>query len=302
MTAPSTAVLAQLVVDGTAPTTPSRCAPLFKWAGGKRWLVPICGPAIHAYLARSGGRYIEPFMGGAALALWLGEAGALLGDIERPLVDAYRAVADDPTAVARELARFARAGTDRDAYEKTRACQPRSAARRAARLLYLNRLAFNGLYRVNQAGRFNVPFGRYPKPSFPTLQQLEQTAVALAPARLHVGDFEALVAGAGEGDVVFGDPPYPGGFHAYSGTAFDLADHQRLARALQAAARRGAAVVATNADTDDLRAWYAWAQIVPTVEARAISCKGAARQPARCLLVTTHTSLVWPTDSPGRVL
>jgi DNA adenine methylase len=299
---------AQLALDAAAPTTrvpapeAPPATPIFKWAGGKRWLLPMCGPAIRAYLARSGGRYIEPFLGGGAFALWLGLPDALLGDLEAPLVESYATIAAAPTEVADELALLAARGMDRAHFEAVRGHVPARAAQRAARLLFLNKLAFNGLYRTNRSGAFNVNLGRHKSPPrFPTVEELQHVGAVLARARmLYSGDFQLLVTAAGPGDVVFADPPYYGGFRAYSRHGFNVADQERLATALRSAARRGAAVLATNADTPEVRQLYAWAEVLPTVERRAISCKAAQRRGADCLLLTTHPSLVWPPEGGSR--
>jgi DNA adenine methylase len=296
---------AQLVMLGEPPEirvpppdAPGAAAPVFKWAGGKRWLVPLCGRAIRAYLGKSGGRYIEPFLGGGAMALWIGAAGALLGDIEAPLVEAYRAMADAPEDVAAELEALVQRGTSRRRFEDVRRRVPNDPVARAARLLYLNRLAFNGLYRVNRAGHFNVPYGRHDgRPHFPSARDVALASAALRRARLHAGDFEALVSAAGPRDVIFADPPYFGGFGEYAQRPFSEEDHARLAAALERAARRGAGVVATNSADDRVRAWYAWAEIVPTSERRAVGCTTASRARASCLLMTTHPQLVWPATS-----
>lgn len=265
--------------------------PVFKWAGGKRWLVPRLVDGIRAQLARTGGRYLEPFLGGGAIALALAAPRALLGDVEAPLVDTYRAIVADPDAVAAALAALVARGTDGATYYAVRAATPRAAAPRAARLLYLNHLGFNGLYRTNRSGQFNVPHGRYAAPSFPSVSDLYAVAHAFAGAALTTGDFGAIVAAAGPGDLLYADPPYHSvgghGFRSYASHPFTEADQARLAGALRAAAARGATVVTTNADTPAVREWYAWATVTSTAERRNVNRRGGERGEVPCVLITT---------------
>ncbi len=282
-----------LVALDPADWTPAQLAPIFKWAGGKRWLIPSVGAGVHRRLLATGGFYLEPFLGGAALAFWLGAPGAILGDVEAPLIAAYTAIAAEPDAVAREIARLVRRGIDQSSYLAVRAARPRTAARRAARLLYLNRLAFNGLYRTNSAGNFNVPWGGYVKPSLPTADELGSAARVLARGELVANDFALIVDRARAGDVVFADPPYDGtGFRSYHRGGFDQDDQARLATALRAAAARGATVLATNADTPFIRAAYAWAERIPTAERRNINSVGAGRGHVPCALFTSDPSIL----------
>ena len=138
---------------------PAQAAPLVKWAGGKRgvlpWLLPLVPPRF--------GRFYEPFLGGAALFLFLGPPQAVIGDANCELMAMYAAVRDYPEEVMALLDRMQPHVLDATSYYRERAKDPSALppAERAARFIYLNKTCYNGLYRVNRAGRFNVPFGRY---------------------------------------------------------------------------------------------------------------------------------------------
>jgi DNA adenine methylase len=262
--------------------------PLFKWAGGKRWISPVIGPHIRQYLNQGRGRYIEPFLGGAALAFWLGSPGMLLADIEAPLIEAYVAVRDECNTVECELSRLILSGTDAETYARVRGVVPAEPSARAARLMYLNRLCFNGLYRTNRRGLFNVPYGRYDRPLFPSSSHLRAVSGLLSTAAIRAQDFEATISEARAGDVIFADPPYHStgaGFVSYHQKPFGEAEQVRLAAALRAASERGVTVVSTNADTDLIRTLYEWAPMVPTGERRAINSSKTGRGRVQCLLI-----------------
>jgi DNA adenine methylase len=274
--------------------------PVYKWAGGKAWIVPSVSPGIFARLGETGGRYFEPFLGGGALALDLGLPGMVLGDVCEPLVAAYEAIRTNAKAVAWALQTLVGKGIDESAFYAVRASTPSSPAVAAARFIYLNRLTYNGLWRVNRSGQFNAPYGDAVKRAkdvtaiFPKLERLQAVAAALATAELRVSDFRDVVPEAGQGDVVFADPPYIGSFSAYSEGGFTEEDHVQLAKLLHEAADRGAAIIATNSDTPLIRGLYSWAKAIPTQEARAIGQKASSRVRAACLCLTNTPELVAP--------
>jgi DNA adenine methylase len=146
-------------------------------------------------------------------------------------------------------------------YYRIRRARPRAAAVRAARLIYLTGLSFNGIYRLNFAGDFNVPYGHrvHRRPAAPT--QIRATSDALQGALLRCGDFEASIAEAEDGDVVYLDPPYTvahsnNGFIRYNARLFSWSDQERLARLADAAAKRGALVIVSNAEHGSVRSLY----------------------------------------------
>ena len=179
--------------------------PVLKWAGGKRRLVPD----ILAALPERIDTYYEPFLGGGAVFFALAAARrfrrAVLSDQNPDLVCVYEASRDDVVGVIDALSGMRHSEAE---YYRVRSSRPRAAARRAARIIYLNKTGYNGLYRVNRSGHFNVPFGRYVRPKICDADNLRAVAGALQGVEVLVSDFEAVVAGARNGDAVYFDPPY----------------------------------------------------------------------------------------------
>jgi DNA adenine methylase len=236
-------------------------SPFLKWAGGKRQLLPRILQAAPARMRT----YYEPFLGGGAVFFALVAQGrhfdsAVLGDANEELIRCYGAVQRDVGAV---IAALRRHKYDRDYYYRVRDrdLRPLSDAGRAARLIFLNRCGYNGLYRVNRSGKFNVPFGRYKNPVICDVKKLEAAAVALRRAKLVSGDFEETLAGAKSGDFVYLDPPYvplsaTSSFTAYAKTPFDDAAQTRLAAKLRDLGARRIAALLSNSDCVQTRRLY----------------------------------------------
>ncbi len=177
---------------------------LFRWAGSKRQLVPT----LARYWVPSSTRYVEPFAGSAALFFKLAPKCALLGDLNRELIGAYRTLRRSPRDVLQALQQMRPA--DREFYYQLRALEPASmtAVERAARFIYLNRYCFNGLYRTNLSGQFNVPFGGEKTGVLPSEDVIMGTARRLRSVTFVEGDFAQTLALVRPGDFVYLDPPY----------------------------------------------------------------------------------------------
>ena len=232
--------------------------PFLKWPGGKRWLVSSYADLFPPEY----GTYVEPFLGGGAVYFYLKPSKALLGDINAELVDAYRAIKGDWQALQNSLRyRQRRHRETPDAYYYwLRSKTPNSLVQRASRLIYLNRTCFNGIYRVNRKGQFNVPRGTKDKVIIET-DDFEAMSSLLAGAEMVAGDFEALIDQAGRGDFVFCDPPYTvrhnyNCFRKYNEVLFSWSDQERLADSLLRATMRGVKVFCTNANHDSVRELY----------------------------------------------
>lgn len=232
--------------------------PFLKWPGGKRWFV-----CHHSDLLPSEyGTYVEPFLGAGAVYFHLKPKRALLGDVNADLIETYRAIKDNWQALESSLRyRQRRHREDPDAYYYwLRSKVPDELVQRASRLIYLNRTCFNGIYRVNRQGEFNVPRGSKDKVVIET-DDFKSMSRVLAGAELLVGDFEALIDRANSDDFVFCDPPYIvrhnyNGFRKYNEVLFSWADQERLGQALTRAALRGVKVVCTNANHKSVRDLY----------------------------------------------
>lgn len=258
-------------------------------------------PAAVAGRKRVWQRLIEPFAGSAAVSLALADQfdALWLNDVNADLMNVYSALRNAPEAYIRAAKSFFGPDTNnpetyyrlRDEFNRTQA-----AERRAVLFLYLNRHGFNGLCRYNNAGEFNVPFGRYKRPYFPE-DELRAAAAVLAKARLTCMDFEEVLQEAGPGDLVYCDPPYvplsaTASFTDYASGGFDLGEQKRLAAAAEAARRRGAVVAVSNHDTEWTRALYRHAEIHHTQVRRSISSNGRTRGEVRELL-----AVFWPENS-----
>ena len=230
--------------------------PFLKWAGGKRWLFEsgqFSGPTLE-------GQYIEPFLGGGAVFFETQPKNAILSDSNKRLIELYVVIRDEPGEFAQLLRKHAKAHS-KDYYYELRTKRLRKPTTRAAQFLYLNRTCWNGLYRENLKGQFNVPIGTKQTVIFDT-DDFPAWSRALQETRLQCRDFEAAVDEAVEGDFVFADPPYTvrhnmNGFVKYNQNIFAWRDQIRLRDVLQRAANRGVLFAITNADQESIRDLYA---------------------------------------------
>lgn len=229
--------------------------PFLKWAGGKRWLVSR--PEFDVGLIT--GRYIEPFLGGGASFFHLAPSRSILSDLNADLIELYRVVRDDPAGLRQAMQTHQNRHSS-DYYYEVRAEKPSDEVGRAARFLYLNRTCFNGLYRVNLNGQFNVPKGTKSL-VLSRDEDFIEASKRLAGADIRCGDFEVVIDEAKEGDFLFVDPPYTvkhnvNGFIKYNERIFRWEDQIRLRDALARASERGAQIFMTNADHASVRALY----------------------------------------------
>jgi DNA adenine methylase len=275
--------------------TPSTVRPVLKWAGGKSRLLP----RILAELPERIDTYYEPFVGGAAVFFALATERrfkrAVLGDQNAVLIDVYRAVKKDAEAVIKALEKYEH---DRDEYYRVRALDPHSldTTERAARTIYLNKTGYNGLYRVNSKGEFNVPFGRYKKkPRFCDPDNLRAVARVLKGVKLEVGDFETVCKSASRGDAVYFDPPYhpvsrTASFTAYYKDVFGEAEHKRLSSLFGRLSKKGVAVVLSNSDTEFTRDLFGRFALSKVGVTRPINSKASARGVVNEILVTSRAA------------
>lgn len=230
--------------------------PFLRWAGSKRWLLRHLVP----FLPRQFGRYHEPFLGSGALFFLLCPDRASLSDKCSDLIDVYTMVRDNVSAIIRYLKPLK---PDRDLFYAVRNQPSRGRLKRAAEFLYLNKTCWNGLYRVNTKGRFNVPYGM-PKTDFiADFENLRACSQALEKpgVMLRSCDFESALGDVKSGDLVYLDPPYVtrhnnNGFIDYNETLFSWEDQKRLANRARQMAGAGAYVIVTNADHCELAELY----------------------------------------------
>ncbi|GAB4327930.1 MAG: DNA adenine methylase [Dehalococcoidia bacterium] len=273
--------------------------PFLKWAGGKARLAPV----VVAGAPKGFSRYHEPFVGGGAVffAMTAARPGlpATLSDSNAELINAYVAVRDHPDAliaVLRPIAEAYRALDSRgrrDFYYAQRACEPSDPVARAARLIFLNKTGYNGLYRVNRSGKFNVPHGRYTDPRILDEPGLRGASVALQGVEVQCTDFADACERALPGDLVYLDPPYhplsaTARFTSYTQDSFGPDEQRRLRDVFDSLTRRGVAAMLSNSDHPVIAELYGGRgytiERVPMT--RAINSKGDRRAPIDELLIT----------------
>ena len=228
--------------------------PVFlRWAGSKKQLLP----SLRENMPPQFERYVEPFTGSACLFFSVQPGRAILGDINTELILTYKAVRDNPTKVARELHDLS---VSRDNYYTLRSTAPDTMrkASRAARFIYLNRLCFNGLYRTNLRGEFNVPYGGTEGGQLPSVEQLRSAARILKSAELKASDFESVLESVVLGDFVYMDPPYSvkarRTFREYSSAEFGDSQLKTLRRWMCEFEKRGIPFLVSYADSDEAQA------------------------------------------------
>jgi DNA adenine methylase len=310
------------MLSSSAATAPIR--PLLKWAGGKRQLLP----ALAAYYPVRFERYVEAFLGSGAVFFDLLGQGRLAGkrvtlaDVNPDLIGCYRTLRDRTDDVIEALAalqaehrsageacyydvrdrRFnpERAGLFSDGAKGRERLAAAYPPELAAMLIFLNRTGFNGLFRLNRRGAFNVPAGRYVEPRICDPAHLKTVADAFRASgvTLELSGFEAVLAGTGPGDFVYCDPPYAplsrtANFASYTADGFTSEDQARLRDAVVAACERGAVVLLSNSSADEIVRLYASplalqaGLAVRRVPARRmINSRATARGPVDELIVT----------------
>lgn len=261
---------------------------IFKWAGGKFGVLE----QIFRYLPE-GKRLIEPFVGGGAVFMNAGYQENLLNDVNADLINFYKTLQREAHSLITLAHRFFQDYNTQEGYLAVRNAfnkQVYDDLHRAAAFLFLNRHCFNGLTRYNQAGEFNVGYGKYKTPYFP-LQEMEAFLGAEGRSEFVCGDFAAVIEAAGEGDVIFCDPPYEPlpnteGFTNYSGHDFKFEEQKRLVSLLTDAHRRGAKVLITNSGAPNIRELYhdSGFRVEPLFARRSVSCKGDTRGVAHDVL------------------
>ncbi|MFN4294442.1 MAG: DNA adenine methylase [Thermoflexales bacterium] len=266
--------------------------PFLKWAGGKTQLAD-------ALLERRPLRfntYHEPFVGSGAIFFRLYRERhirrAVLSDINSELVDTYLAVRDHVSEVISALSEFP---YNKAFYYAIRAKDPAqlSLPERAARMIYLNKTGYNGLYRVNRQGKFNVPFGRYKSPKYLDRDNLLAVSHALRNVEILCAAFDTVLDRAEPGDWVYFDPPYvpvsqTANFTSYYANGFGLQDQERLRDVCVALSRNNVYIMVSNSDTPTVRSLYRNFTVDEVLANRAINCNGARRGKITELVITNY--------------
>lgn len=249
--------------------------PFIKWAGGKTRLLSVLLP----HVPESFRRYHEPFLGGGALLFAVHSRGrlpAFASDLNEDLVNAWQVVQDRPAELHERLGVYAKSDS-KDFFYAVRGERHEDPIDRAAHFVYLNRTAWNGLYRVNRFGEFNVPWGAR-KFTQPRLDALETVAAELAELEIQFADFRNGLERAEEGDFVYLDPPYlkisdTSKFNGYTQQRFRRDDLVELAELLNSLTDRGVRWLVSNRDSDEIRALFPGCEIVQLTVRRSVAAQ-----------------------------
>jgi DNA adenine methylase len=275
-----------------------KCAPFIKWAGGKRQLLA----ELKSRLPSCWNTYYEPFVGGGALLVSLENEGtlsrAVISDLNSELINLYRVVQDTPGALIAALSDDT-FRNDEESYKllkekfNTLIGDPENEIERAALLIYLNKHGFNGLWRVNRKGKYNVPFGSHRKRSIPSDISLLKFSAMLEKVTILNEDFEKAVKRARKGDFIYFDPPYQplsktASFTDYNSRGFRFGDQERLARLFRKLSKKGINVMLSNSKMPRIEELYE-GFCIETVEAkRFINCNGERRSGILEIIVTNY--------------
>jgi DNA adenine methylase len=266
-------------------------SPVVKWVGGKTKLLPdLIGRMPEKY-----NRYYEPFAGGAALFFRLAPRRAVLADFNHDLVNLYMTIANDVSAVIRRLEMHREAHSESHYYDTRTRWNDRevswSTPERAAAFIYLNKTCFNGLWRVNRSGAFNVPIGRYTDPPICVPDTLRAAQHVLSRAEIRRADYRTAVADARSGDFLYFDPPYDpvaptANFTSYTTSVFGPDEQRQLADTARSLVAKGCRVMLSNSDTPFIRSLYKGMRIERVKCARAINSNAAKRGDVDELIIT----------------
>ncbi|MCX6077858.1 MAG: Dam family site-specific DNA-(adenine-N6)-methyltransferase [Campylobacterales bacterium] len=230
-------------------------SPFLRWAGGKRWLTSKYSDLF----PKEYNTYIEAFLGGGSVYFHLEPKKAILSDLNYELITTYQAMQENPSKILKVLKKHSKKHS-KEYYYEIRDKKPRAQIEIAARFIYLNRTCFNGIYRVNSSGKFNVPFGERYK-IFLQNDDFIKISDSLKNTEIIHSDFETTIDKAQKNDFLFIDPPYTvthnnNGFVQYNEKLFSWDDQVRLANKLIEAKNRGVLVMATNANHERIRELY----------------------------------------------
>ncbi len=274
--------------------TQQNCSrPFLKWAGGKGRLIEQYIP----YFPEGFSRYYEPFLGGGAVFFYLGDRfpniQKYISDINADLVNTYLCVKNDVELLIGLLEKH-QLNHSKEYYYQVRAIKPDNAFELAARLIYLNKTCFNGLYRENSQGAFNVPMGKYKNPKICHSHLLRSASLALQTTEILVSHFDAVLNYAKtEQDFVYFDPPYyplssTSNFTAYSSNSFGESEQIKLRYTFNLLAERGVKVMLSNSDCAFVRELYCDFKVHEILASRAINSKIEKRGRITELLITSY--------------
>lgn len=283
------------IAEGKAPE------PLLRWAGGKRRLTNLLIQAFPPDFDPKVNRYFEPFIGGGALMFATGNKYAdlyipgkniFINDSNPDLVIVYRVIKNQLPELIKELKKLSR-DLSKEEFERIRSSKPTTNVTRAARFIYLNKTCFNGLWRVNSSGQFNVPWGKLKNPLIFDPANLEACRKRLIGSKIVTGGFSEAVQSAKKNDLVYFDPPYlplspSASFSQYAKDNFGVPDHEELAETIARLKKKGVHVILSNSDTPETRRIFGKTLTLRQIMMnRSISASAHSRTPVNEILGTS---------------
>ncbi len=272
------------------PGSRVKARPFIKWAGGKSQLLPEMAKLFPPKDQIN--RYFEPFLGGGAVFFHLQHPKSYLSDTNKDLVELYETVKNNVEKLIKALKPHK---NEHDYFYEVRAQNPAdlSPIERAARFIYLNKTCFNGLYRVNSKGGFNVPFGRYKNPAICDEEALRSASAALKNAKISHGEFHSVLSKAKTTDFIYFDPPYQplsktSSFTSYTVNGFGENEQRDLAKTYKELANRGCFVMLSNSDAPLIRELYKDFFLYEIQASRAINSKADGRGKITELLIINY--------------
>ncbi len=268
--------------------------PFLKWAGGKSQLLK----QFECFLPPKFNNYLEPFVGGGAVFFYLYNTGRLKGkkiiliDSNEELINCFLVIKENVERLI-SILKGPKYVNKKEVYYRIRAEEPKDRFERAARTIYLNKTCFNGLYRVNSKGKFNVPFGRYKNPLICDSRNLRAVSIALKNVKILCDDFEKSLEYAGKGDFIYFDPPYQplsktSNFTSYTKDGFGEAEQRRLYCVFHELDKRGCKVMLSNSNTDFIKRLYRRYRLERVKANRAINCKAEGRGKIEELVILNY--------------
>lgn len=238
--------------------------PFLRWAGGKTQSIPFLKdhlPSDFSTINRYN-RYFEPFLGAGSVFFSLRPRKAILSDINKDLIECYQAIKQRPDLVSRYLDQHLTKTCEAYYYQmRHKYNYSKPSICRAALFIYLNKTCFNGIWRVNKKGEFNVPYGQQDQPSLPSKEELLKVSIALSNAEIEQKNYKDIMEEVKKEDFVYLDPPYPplnstSNFTHYTKEGFAKEDHKELALFARELTNKGCYVLISNSDTEYIRSLY----------------------------------------------
>lgn len=274
-------------------------APVLKWVGGKRQLLKKIKEYVPEFTT-----YYEPFVGGGALLFDLQPQKAIVNDLNSELINVYQVIKENSEDLITELSNEKKYANNskcfykiRELDRKPRKFQSLTPVEKAARVIYLNKTCFNGLYRVNSLGEFNSPFGNYPKPNIVNKEVIESVSKYFNQAEITFlnGDFEETIKGIKADSFVYLDPPYEpisrtSNFTGYNENGFGREEQIRLKKMCDKLNKRQVRFLQSNSDCEFIRKLYDGYEIIPIKARRSVSCVASTRCEIGEVLIRNYTN------------